>query len=474
MTLDASAGEETADATGRSTFGQRDGREWTGSGVSEPEPDEIEQVDETPGRRRSRAARRPSIIFLNFLMTVAVFGVLGAVVAAGLFMAEFRGPGPLAADGSVVVREGATLTSVARELESRGMIENARLFTLGARVVGNDRAIKTGEFAIPASASMESILNELTNGSPVEYRVTIPEGLTVWQAAQRIAEHPELVGDMPATLPAEGWLGAETINFARGESRAVVIEKLRRIQEQRVASVWERRSPDSPVSSPEELLTLASIIEKETAIAEERGLVAGVFANRVRENWHLNTDPTLIYGVFGGKGLPDGRPILQSDKEDRNPYNTYIFRGLPPGPIAIPGLASLEAAANPAKTDAMFFVADGTGGHAFSATMEEHNRYVAALRQRERERGTTAAASAPQGDAAAQTEPGANRPATAAMIGGPADSDEQAAPAADTQVASTDAPVPDADAPVAAPAPPGFVKDGVPAPGIPVPLMRPR
>ena len=476
MKLDTDA--TTDDTTMASpTFGKRPDRPGTQPVVAAPDhsdyhdADDAEFEDARPddasvGKRRgrSRSARRPTVVFLNFAMTLAVAGAIAAVVGVQVAKSRFEAPGPLAEDATFTVRDGATLSAVARDLENRGMIgnvgpvEGATLFTAGARLTGRDTAIKKGEFAIPAGASMAAILNELVDGRPVEFRVTIPEGLTVWQASQRIADHPELTGDMPTPMPAEGMMAAETITFARGATRASVVEQLTRLQEQRINAAWEGRSPDAPVESPMELLTLASIIEKETAIAEERGLVAGVFANRVRENWHLNTDPTLIYGVFGGRGLPDGRPIMQSDKEDRNPYNTYIFRGLPPGPIAIPGRASLQAAANPADTDAMFFVADGTGGHTFSASMDAHNDAVADLRRREREQR---AARSSDGAVAVPERTAIEAIAEETVVV------ETADPVADPVAAL------DPDAPTPAPPPPAFVEDGAPAPGIPVPLMRP-
>ena len=349
--------------------------------------------DEPDRKRRSRAAHRPSIIFLNFLVTCGVLGTIGLVALGFEAKNRFEAPGPLTEDTSFVVREGATMTSVSRELAAAGLIDSEglfgvvdgpRLFTQAARLSGNDRAIKTGEFAIPAGASMSAVLDELTDGSPIEYRVTIPEGLTVYQAAQRIASHPDLTGDLPDPLPPEGSLAAETVSFARGETRASVIERLQRIQAERVEAVWNERSSDLPLENPEELLILASIVEKETGLAAERPQVAAVFVNRIRENWHLNTDPSVVYGVFGGEGLPSGRPITKADLRDRNPYNTYIFRGLPPGPIAIPGRAALEAAANPDEHAYMYFVADGTGGHAFAETAEEHNRNVQQWRRIER------------------------------------------------------------------------------------------
>ena len=355
--------------------------------------DEEWEDEPTPAKRRSRSAHRPSVVFLNFLVTCGVLGTVGVGALAYQAKNEFEARGPLAADTSFTVREGSSLTSVSRELVQAGLIpgdtmfgllDGPRLFTQAARLSGDDRAVKVGEFAIPAGASMKDILNELTNGSPIELRITIPEGLTVWQAAQRIAANPDLTGDLPTELPPEGSLAAETVSFARGETREAVLERLTRLQAERLQEVWEQRAEGLPLESPDDLLTLASIVEKETGLPDERAEVAAVFMNRLREGWHLNTDPSVVYGVFGGEGLPSGRPITKSDLRNRNPYNTYIFRGLPPGPIAIPGLAALKAAANPAETKAMYFVADGTGGHAFAESAEEHNRNVQQWRRIER------------------------------------------------------------------------------------------
>ena len=452
-----------------------------------------EEPAERPARTRSRGARRPSVVFANFLMTCAVLGTLGAGAAALYGREQFTRPGPLASDSSFVVREGATLTTVATELERRGIIGDARLFGYAAKLTGRDRAIKTGEFAIPAGASMEKVLDELVDGSPVEYRVTIPEGLTVRQALARIASHPELTGDMPATEPPEGSLAAETVSFARGEKRSVVIERLRALQDERLERIWNGRSPDVPLASKEELLILGSIVEKETGLAAERPEVAAVFANRLREGWHLNTDPSVVYGVFGGDGLPSGRSITRSDLRNRNPYNTYIFRGLPPGPIAIPGEAALRAAANPAETKAMYFVADGTGGHAFAETADEHNANVRKWRKIERgeivvERPAT---STPE-PSVAEPEPVANA-APAPVVVQEAPAEPAAASSPETTAAAPPAPTQAGDllsgdelaslnaandaAALSAPVEPpsGAANgEGTPAPGIPVPAMRPR
>ena len=451
---------EALSAEDASGFGARLGFGRATASADDHDPDDGDMdddlaIEDGPDRRprRSRGARRPSIVFLNLLMTGAVFAVIGAGGVLVYGKTRFEAAGPTTADTSFIVREGAGVSAVATELERAGLIEDTRLFTIAARVTGNDRAIKTGEFAIPAGASMARIMEELTEGSPIEYRVTIPEGFTVWEAMQRIAAHPELTGDMPADMPPEGMLAAETISFARGETRANVIERLERIQAERLERAWASRSPDAPLDTPHNLLTIASLVEKETALPEERRDVAAVYSNRIRENWHLNADPTVIYGVYGGKGLPPGRSITQSDLADDNPYNTYRLRGMPAGPVAIPGEASLMAAAAPSDSKDMFFVADGTGGHIFARTLEEHNANVRRWRRIERgeeprpervRRGSAAAA--PEATEVPEAEP---------------------VVAAASEVASEPSSMPgDGANPIE--------EAGTPAPDMPVPLMNPN
>ena len=433
-----------------------------------------EDEDEpAPRKRRSRAARRPGIVALNFLMTC---GVLSLAAAGGLALygkSLYDRPGPLVEETNFVVREGATLNAVADELERRGIIADDRVFVYAARLVGNDRGIKTGEFAIPANASMRQVMDELVNGKPVEFRVTVPEGFTVYQALQRIAAHPELTGDMPSEEIREGMLAAETISFARGESRANVVERLKRIQAERIEKAWAARSASAPIDTPDNLVTLASLVEKETAIPSERRDVAAVYANRIRQNWHLNADPTVIYGVYGGKGLPPGKSITKSDLRNDNLYNTYILRGLPAGPVAIPGEAALVAAANPSDLKAMFFVADGSGGHIFADTLEEHNRNVAEWRKVERgevevERTQTPSAAAAPVEAATATDADTLAGGSDGLTG-----DEVAAltaPAAATDGATDGGGTSEPAAVQTAQTEPA----GTAAPGTPVPLMRPR
>jgi UPF0755 protein len=250
------------------------------------------------------------------------------------------------------------------------MISDARIFRIGLRVHGNDGRLRAGEYEVKAGASMHQIMDLLVSGRSILHSLTVPEGLTVAQVFRRIAAAEELDGDMPAEMPPEGALAADTIRFTRGMKRQDVIDRLAAQQQELVESVWQRRSADLPVADVNEFVTLASIVEKETGRADERSRVASVFINRLRKGMRLQAD----------------RPIYRSDIDTPTPYNTYTINGLPPGPIAIPGRASLEAVANPSLTEDLYFVADGTGGHVFAATLEEHNANVARWRRIERQR----------------------------------------------------------------------------------------
>lgn len=346
----------------------------------------------TPPPSRSKRSRSQVVVFLNFLMSTVVLLAIAAFAAAWLGKATFEGPGPLETSDTVLIRPNTGVAEIASLLERRGMISDARIFRLGLRYYGNDGRVQAGEYEIKAGASMHQIMDILVSGRSILHSLTIPEGLTVAQAFRRIAAAEELEGEMPAELPPEGALAADTIRFTRGMKRQEVIDRLTADQKALVESVWARRSADLPIDDINEFVTLASIVEKETGRADERSRVASVFINRLRKGMRLQSDPTIIYGIFGGEGKPADRPIYRSDIDTPTPYNTYTINGLPPGPIAIPGRASLEAVANPSKTEDLYFVADGTGGHVFAATLEEHNENVARWRRIERERAAAAAA----------------------------------------------------------------------------------
>src|SRR6185312_322317 len=354
-----------------------------------------------PPRRRSRASRSQFIVFLNFVVSSIVLVVLAASAAVYFGKLEFDGPGPTTVAQTILVKPNTGVQEIADQLERRGLIRDARIFRLGVRAYGNDSALKAGEYEIKAGASMRDVMELLKSGKSVMYSLTIPEGLTVEQAFQRIAEHEVLVGDMPTEMPPEGSLAADTQRFTRGATRQQIIDKMLAHQKRLVEEVWERRVPGLPVADINEFVTLASIVEKETGRADERPRVAAVFINRLKKKMRLQSDPTILYGLFGGKGRPADRPIYQSDIDKPTPYNTYQINGLPPTPIANPGRAALEAVANPSQTDELYFVADGTGGHVFAKTLDEHNTNVArwrAVQKKQAEEAAKAAAEQQNGD----------------------------------------------------------------------------
>lgn len=345
-----------------------------------------ERVPEPP--RRSRKARNQIIIFLNFIMTLAVAVCVLAVVGFYYMITAYQAPGPLPNNTNFVVRNGAGLAEIATALERNGIVSDARVFRyMTATYLDDDDTLKAGEYEIKAGASMKDIMQLLRSGKSILYSVSLPEGLTVMQMFKRLAEDPVLEGDLPAELPPEGSLRPDTYKFSRGTRRAEIIAQMAAAQTKLVDQIWERRAPELPLKSKSELVILASIVEKETGKADERAHVAAVFFNRLKKNMRLQSDPTIVYGLFGGEGKPADRPIYQSDLQKETPYNTYNIRGLPPGPIANPGRAALEAVANPWKSDDLYFVADGNGGHLFAQTLDEHNANVRRWRRIEAERG---------------------------------------------------------------------------------------
>ena len=251
------------------------------------------------------------------------------------------------------------------------------LFQIGVRLHGETSALKAGEYAIPSHASMFDIMNILIAGKSIEHKVTMAEGLTSQMAYNLVRDDPVLVGDA-GPLPPEGGLLPETYLFMRGATRGEIIDKMKKAQQTVLDELWEKRAPGLPIKTKEEAVILASIVEKETAIAAERRHVASVFVNRLRMGMKLQSDPTIIYGIT--KGYPLGRRIRQSEIERATPYNTYAIAGLPAEPICNPGKDALAAVLNPAQSKDLYFVADGTGGHIFSATVEEQNKNVAKWR----------------------------------------------------------------------------------------------
>ena len=355
-----------------------------------------------PPPRRSRRARSQVVIFLNFVLTCIVVAVLGAGGLLYYGSTQFESPGPLAQNTTFEVREGAGLIEIAEGLERRSIVSDARIFRFGVQSAIGDDTLKHGEYEIEANASMREIMELFRSGEGIEYAVTLPEGLTVHQIFERLAAHEQLQGDLPEAMPPEGSLMPDTYRFRRGTTRQAIVDQMMAAQTRLIDQVWERRDPDLPIETREEFVTLASIVEKETGRADERSRVAAVFLNRLRQGMRLQSDPTIIYGMFGGEGRPADRPIYRSDIDTPTDYNTYTIDGLPPGPIANPGRAALEAVANPSDTDDLYFVADGTGGHAFATNLDDHTRNVARWREIEAERA--AAAETGEGEVVDETE----------------------------------------------------------------------
>ncbi|MCD2470693.1 endolytic transglycosylase MltG [Jiella sp. MQZ9-1] len=335
--------------------------------------------------KRSRHARNQLVIFLNFCLSAVFFLTLtvGAVLYWGKL--EFDGPGPLTKEATYVVPRSTGVSTIADGLERDGIISNASIFEFGVRLSRAGGQLKAGEYAFAPGASMRDIMNKLKSGDSIMHSVTIPEGWTVHHAYERIESANFLSGPMPGEV-AEGTLRPDTYLVQRGTTRKELVHRMQAAQNQLVKTIWEGRDKDLPIKDIGQFLTLASIVERETGIDGERAHVASVFLNRLKKGMRLDSDPTFLYGVYGGGGKPSDKPVTQSDKDSDTPYNTYRIRGLPPGPIANPGKAALEAVAHPMQTDDLYFVADGTGGHVFSATLKEHNANVAKYRQLERER----------------------------------------------------------------------------------------
>jgi len=325
-------------------------------------------------------------VLLSLFTTVVLAGiVVGGVVLYGLKLAHE--PGPLSGPKAVVIAEGQRTPEIAALLKREGVIDNETLFSATAYLTSPTQgSLKPGEYEFAPGQTMMDALATIRSGKSIMHKVTIPEGWTTEQAIRRIEEHPALSGSV-GEIPPEGTLLPDTYLFSRGYPRSALVSRIRAAQTKLVDDLWEKRASDLPVHSKEEALTLASIVEKETGIASERPEVAAVFLNRLKKRMRLQSDPTIIYGIVGGKGRLD-RPIRRSDIETRTDYNTYRIDGLPPGPIANPGREALEAVLNPNSSKALYFVADGSGGHAFANSLAEHKQNVRKWRRIERDRAT--------------------------------------------------------------------------------------
>ncbi len=351
-----------------------------------PEPPEEEPRDE-----RSN----PFLGFLNGLFTLLFVAAMLLVAVLYFVKVRFDRPGPLATSAVVVIPKGEGLSAIAERLEHDGVIDDRRVFMTSILYFIYFRghaSLKAGEYEFRKHASMRQVLDTLVEGKSVGHKITFAEGLTSQQIVARLMADPELEGEI-AAVPPEGTLLPDTYRYGLGDTRQDILERMENAQAKFLANLWEKRDEGIVVKTPEEAVVLASIVEKETSRADERPRIASVFQNRLRKNMRLQSDPTIIYGLVGGRGVLD-HPIQQDELERDTPYNTYKINGLPPTPIANPGRASIEAVLKPAKTKDLYFVADGTGGHAFAPSLEEHNKNVVRWRQVERELAAKAAAEA--------------------------------------------------------------------------------
>jgi UPF0755 protein len=364
--------------------------------------------------RRSSRARHPLVVAGNAVFTILI---LIAIVGGGILLVgkqQFDARGPLADDKVINIPPRLGVRDIAELLKREGVIDQPWWVFVGGVYAVKTRGfeIKFGEYQFPKQASLHDAIGILTEGKVVQHQISIPEGLTSEQILQRLLETDVLTGNV-REVPREGSLLPDSYKETRGTSRETVIKRMQDAQRRLVQEIWDHRMPGLPLRTPDELVTLASIIEKETGRGEERTRVAAVFVNRLKLKMKLQSDPTIIYGLAGGKGNL-GHPITESEKHQPTPYNTYVIDGLPPGPICNPGRASLEAAANPARTKELYFVADGAGGHIFTENYDQHQKNVDRLRGMERQQRA--------GDNAA--------PAATAAVAPAATPDPPAAPAA--------------------------------------------
>ncbi|HEX2653704.1 MAG TPA: endolytic transglycosylase MltG [Xanthobacteraceae bacterium] len=341
------------------------------------EPEHVAQL-----YRPSKRARHPVVVAGSAFFTFILLIVLVAGFGFAFGKQQFEAAGPLGNDRTVNIPRGG-IRDIAELLQREGVIDQPWIFIGGVLVLKAKDELKAGEYEFKKQASLHDVVNTLIENKQVKHQITVPEGLTSEQIVARLMESDVLAGNI-RDIPREGTLLPETYQYNRGMTREQIIARMQQEQRRIVQEIWERRAPDLPIKTPEQLVILASIVEKETGKNSERSRVAAVFVNRLKLHMKLQSDPTIIYGLVGGKGTL-GRPIMRSEIDQPTPYNTYAIDGLPPGPIANPGRAALEATANPARTKELFFVADGTGGHSFSENLEQHQKSVGKLRQLEQQ-----------------------------------------------------------------------------------------
>jgi UPF0755 protein len=368
---------------------------------------EPERVPEP--HRPSARARHPLVVAGSAIFTIILLAAVAAGFALAMGKQRLDAPGPLEQLQIVNIPRNVGPRDIADLLQREGVIEQKWVFLGGIAMMKDWSKLKSGEYEFKKQASLRDVIDTLVEGKVFQHHLTIPEGLTSEQVVQRLTDNDVLSGNIKE-IPSEGTILPDTYSFPRASTREQLIQHMQQEQRRVVQDIWNRRAPDLPLKSPEQLVVLASLIEKETGKPDERTRIAAVFVNRLKLKMRLQSDPTIIYGLVGGKGTL-GRPILRSEIDQPTPYNTYVIDGLPPGPIANPGRASLEAAASPARTKELYFVADGSGGHAFAENLDQHQKNVGRLRQMEQQKepaqaAPSAPAPAPAPAAAAARQPG--------------------------------------------------------------------
>ncbi len=381
-------------------------------GVRPRSPAEALEPGRAPPRPHGMRQRKESRFFsgiariVSGVMTVLLVAMVGLGGLALLMSHLYNRQGPLTATQTVVIPKGTSSNAIADDLERGGVVSSRWAFMVNylaqSRMRPGEIKLRHGEYLFKPGISIREVIEILSEGKSVQYKVTIPEGLTSQQIVERLKGEENLTGDI-SQIPIEGSLMPETYSIEKGMTRQELLERMQAKQKQVLESVWERRREGLPFETPEQAVVLASIIEKETGRADERERIGGVFVNRLLKGMPLQSDPTILYGIYGG-GVQWGKPILQSEKDAKNAHNTYQIRGLPPTPICNPGRPALEAALNPSQHGDIFFVADGTGGHIFSATLKEHNDAVANWRKVEKEMRARQSAAAPAADGEAATD----------------------------------------------------------------------
>lgn len=388
-------------------------------GMRPRSPAEALEPGRAPPRPHGVRQRKESRVVSGFarvvsgILTVLLVVMLAAGGMTLLIGHLYNKQGPLTVSQTVVIPKGTSSNKIADDLEAEGVVSSRWAFMVNylvqSRMRPDEVSLKHGEYLFKPGVTIREVIEILAQGKSVLYKVTVPEGLTSQQIVERLKTEENLTGDV-TQIPAEGSLLPETYSIEKGMSRQELLERMQMKQKQVLDRTWERRRKDLPFETPEQAVVMASIIEKETGRADERERIAGVFVNRLAKNMPLQSDPTILYGIYGG-GVQWGKPIMQSEKDAKNAHNTYQIRGLPPTPICNPGRPALEAALNPSDHGDLFFVADGAGGHIFTATLKDHNAAVANWRKVEKDMRARQATAGDKEDAAEPAPPGAAQPA---------------------------------------------------------------